>query len=408
MTADLAVTPLSPAAVATAEFIAFYLPMHTATRLAIPVIDRVKRLNPGARLAAFGLYAPLNAEYLGGLGIETVVGGEFEPSLVSAAESSSVRNGLISLDRLTFLTPDRTTLPPLAGYAQVHHAGQRKVTGYTEASRGCKHLCRHCPVVPVYEGTFRVVGLDVVLEDVRQQVAAGAAHITFGDPDFFNGPAHATRLVEALHSEWPDLTYDVTIKIEHLLQQRRLLPALQRTGCLWITSAAESTEDAVLEKLQKGHTRADFLEALRLTREAGLHLSPTFVPFTPWTTLQGYRDLLRTIAENDLVDIVAPIQLALRLLIPAGSRILELEDVFQGIGPFDPSALSYPWRHPDARVDALARGAFRLAADGQKLRLERRKIFRRLWALAHDGMPLENFDLMPRATIPYLNEPWYC
>jgi hypothetical protein len=41
-------------------------------------------------------------------------------------------------------------------------------------------------VVPVYNGVFRIVQRDVVLADIRQQVAMGAEHITFGDPDFFN------------------------------------------------------------------------------------------------------------------------------------------------------------------------------------------------------------------------------
>ena len=51
--------------------------------------------------------------------------------------------------------------------------GGEKVVAFAEASRGCKHVCRHCPVVPVYEGRFRVVPVDVVVADVAQQVAMG-------------------------------------------------------------------------------------------------------------------------------------------------------------------------------------------------------------------------------------------
>ena len=43
-----------------------------------------------------------------------------------------------------------------------------------------------------------MVQREIVLADIRQQVAAGAQHITFGDPDFFNGPGHAIAIVEAL------------------------------------------------------------------------------------------------------------------------------------------------------------------------------------------------------------------
>ncbi len=185
-----------------ADLVAFHLPMHTATRMAAPVIRKVQALNPSACLAAYGLYAPLNADWLRSLGVQHVIGGEFEADLAALARTLAapstdapavtVAPPAVSLAKLTFLTPDRSGLPPLHRYATLRVAdGSTRVAGYTEASRGCRHLCRHCPVVPVYGGQFRVVQPEVVLADIDAQVAAGAQHITFGDPDFFNGPTHA-------------------------------------------------------------------------------------------------------------------------------------------------------------------------------------------------------------------------
>jgi len=247
-----------------------------------------------------------------------------------------------------------------------------------------------------------------VLADIRQQVAMGAEHITFGDPDFFNGPAHAMAIVNAMHAEFPGLTYDVTVKIEHLLKYRALLAGLKDTGCLFITSAVESMDDRLLALLDKGHTRADFLEAVRLTREAGLTLAPTFVTFTPWTTCHGYRELLETLVELDLVENVAPIQLAIRLLIPAGSRLLELPEVLERIGPFDSSALSYQWRNEDPSLDRLCREIQLLIQEEERRKTSRRAIFGKIWDLAHNQPRPVDFHLAARATIPYLNEPWYC
>ena len=194
---------------------------------------------------------------------------------------------------MPFVTPKRDGLPPLSRYAHlVLPGGGTRTMGFTESSRGCKHLCRHCPVVPVYHGRFRAVPVAVVLEDVAGQVAAGAEHVSFGDPDFFNGPTHALRVVRALHERFPGLTYDATIKIEHLIAHAGLLPELAATGCLFLTSAVESVDDRILDHLDKGHTRADFERAAGLVREAGIALAPTFVPFTPWTTLEGYVELL--------------------------------------------------------------------------------------------------------------------
>jgi hypothetical protein len=159
-----------------------------------------------------------------------------------------------------------------------------------------------------------------------------------------------------------------------------------------------------LAKLQKGHTRADFIEVAREFRSVGLTLSPTFIPFTPWTTRESYRQLLELLMELDLVEHVAPIQLALRLLIPRGSRMLELSDIQRVITGFDEPALLYRWKHPDPAVDALAEQAVQRAADKES----RREIFRKMWELVADWPLPENFDLMPRATIPYMDEPWYC
>src|SRR5579862_5037232 len=421
---DLSRQPLQEEVVRAADVVAFYVPMHTATRLAIRLIDPVRRLNTRAHLCFYGLYAPVNEAYLRRLGVETIIGGEFEAALADTIEQLADRRGRqrdgngsqvtssaaeghnpISLDRLDFILPDRAQLPPLREYAHLlMPEGGFKVAGYTEASRGCKHLCRHCPIVPVYRGQFRVIQRDVVLADIRQQVAAGARHVTFGDPDFFNGPAHAERIVKALHAEFPEVTYDATIKVEHLVKHRDLLGVLRESGCVLITSAVESVDDSVLAKLEKNHTRDDFFEAVRLTREAGLALQPTFIAFTPWTTIEGYRELLRVIRELDLVENVAPVQLALRLLVTTHSRLLELPEVQAAIGPFDPKSLVYPWKHADPEVDSLARRVFRLVHEKQdRLRSE---VFAEIATLA--GLSLENFDLVPRAAIPYLDEPWYC
>jgi radical SAM superfamily enzyme YgiQ (UPF0313 family) len=424
---DLAVERLDAAAIAAADLVAFYVPMHTATRLAASFVERVLRINPNAHLCFYGLYAPVNEEYLRGLGAETILGGEFEEGLVALvkrlaagqtppAPLPSQPEPAISLNRQRFLVPDRDQLPPLARYAHVTlPGGSSRVAGYTEASRGCKHRCRHCPIVPVYGGRFFVVQPDVVLEDVARQVAAGAEHITFGDPDFFNGPTHAMRIVEDLHRRFPRLTYDVTIKVEHLLQHARHLPALRDTGCLFVTSAVEAVDDRILAIFDKRHTREDFVRAVSLCREVGLNLNPTFVTYNPWITLEGYGHLLSTILELDLVGNVSPIQYAIRLLIPRGSRLLELPLVQEFVGDFDPAALAYPWTHPDPRVDRLHADVLAVVG-GDQTAEDRFAIFARVWELTaaageadqSDPFALAATGVRGREPIPHLSEPWYC
>ena len=409
-----------------ADFVGFYLPMHTATRLAVEIVAKVSRLNPTPHLCAFGLYAPVNEDYLRGLGIKSILGGEFEQGLTGLVETlrgnehlncSSVQSSLvsISLGKQRFLVPDRSSLPKLAEYSKlVLPNGTNRIVGYTEASRGCKHLCRHCPIVPVYQGTFRIVQREIVLADIRQQVTAGAQHITFGDPDFFNGIGHAIPLVRELHGEFPELSYDVTIKIEHLLKHADHIQTLRDTGCAFVTSAVESVDDTILNILDKGHTRADFVRAVELTRDISLPLAPTFVSFTPWLSLFGYEDLLQLIAELDLVSSVAPVQWAIRLLIPNGSRLLELPEVQTVLAGFDEKALSYRWLHPDPRMDALQRDVERLVLGSAQQGLGRNQIFEAILQLVSEakGEPkltrVRSSPVVIPCTIPYLTEPWFC
>jgi radical SAM superfamily enzyme YgiQ (UPF0313 family) len=409
---DVAKEPLRRDAIERADLVGFHLPMHTATRLAGPIITNVKAINPSARLCAYGLYAPLNAPWLRSLGVDAVFGGEFEEELTAYAggRRADLQGGTSGVPRIHFLQPDRTGLLPLAQYATLQAGdGRQKIVGSTEASRGCKHLCRHCPIVPVYSGQFRIVAPDVVLADVDAQIAAGAEHISFGDPDFFNGPTHAMRIVDALHAAHPDVTYDVTIKVEHLLTHRDLLGRLVATGCAFVTSAVESIDDDVLVRLDKGHTRQDFFGAVALCREIGLTLVPTFVAFHPWLTLDAYCDLLDAIERLDLVDHVAPVQLAIRLLIPEGSRLLELEEVRALVRPFDSATLAYPWLHPDPRVDALQRDVARIV--GVRTGADRLVVFDEIAAAAwtQAGKPPRALAARsPRVAVPYLSEPWYC
>ena len=416
---DLSREKLRAETIAGAGLIAFYLPMHTATRLALPVIDHARAINPSATICAYGLYASLNEELLRRHGVTIVLGPEAEADLVAIAGATNVpplpagASKDAPLQRLNFIQPDRSGMPALDQYASLQMPdGSRKVVGATDATRGCKHRCRHCPIVPVYDGQFRVVPVDVVLADIRAQVEQGATHITFGDPDFFNGPTHARRIVESMHREFPSLSYDAIIKVEHLLKHRDLLPLLAQTGCLFITNAVESVDDEVLAKLEKGHTRADFIAAAAACRDAGLTMVPTFVAFTPWTTVDGYIDLLNVVQDVGLAGHVAPVQWSIRLLVTWQSRLLELDDVRSLVGPFDPGTLTYPWKHRDQRVDDLQQRVMALA--GVRLAQSREEIFEAVRELAQaargvaPGTRRIDLVLPSRAAIPYMNEPWYC
>lgn len=420
---DIAVEDFDEKKVARAKFIGISVPMHTALRLGVRVAKRIRELNPSCHICLYGLYAALNSDYLLGHGADSCIGGEYEKPLVALVEavdsgSTDVVEGVITRDRMAlpvlekidFATPTRTALPSLDNYARLEHRGEERTAGYAEASRGCLHLCTHCPIPPVYGGRFFVIPQEIVLEDVRRQVEAGATHISFGDPDFLNGPKHSLRVVRAMHDEFPELTFDFTAKVEHLLTRGEDMPEFAAAGCLFIISAVESLSDRVLTILDKQHTCEDVVSAFKFVRDAGIALRPTWVTFTPWTTLEDILEVLDFVERNDLIDHVDPVQYSVRLLIPPGSWLADHEETLPYRGPLDEAAFTYRWTHPDPRMDQLQKDIAKLVEQDAAAEADAATTFYRIRDLARGGQPAAATPSLPvdRQRAPRMTESWFC
>jgi radical SAM superfamily enzyme YgiQ (UPF0313 family) len=431
---DVSVEGFDAERAARARFVGISVPMHTALRLGVSVAREVRRVNAECHICFYGLYASLNSDYLLEKVADSVIGGEYEEALLALIKavdrgleteitgvSSKASRSLPRLSRLDFPAPDRATLPRLDRYAQLDFKGEQRLAGYVEASRGCLHRCTHCPIPPVYEGRFFVIPKDIIAEEIRSLVRDGARHVTFGDPDFLNGPQHALRIARALHEEFPDLTFDFTAKVEHIIKHRRVFPELARLGCIFVVSAVESLSDSVLDHLEKGHTGTDVNEALKDVNEAlnilsdsGIALRPTFVAFTPWTTIDDYIAVLEFVESRGLIDHVDPVQFAIRLLVPPGSLLLGRADTSRWIGRLNQESFTYEWAHPDRRMDELHRKITRLVEQAATNNRDAAETFYRIRELAtkargdvearratHNISPL-------RLRPPRLTEAWFC
>ncbi len=455
-TLDLSVEKFDEQRVAQAHVVGISVPMHTALSLGCQVAERVRQLNSNAHICFFGLYASLNAEYLLKHQADSVIGGEYEIPLVNLLDhlarshSSPNKPGLdfpiqvegISFansiappylkritgqssgstkdtpDAGTFPTPSRKALPILSEYAGLENQGKKHVVGYVEASRGCLHTCLHCPIVPVYQGRFFLFPAPVVLADIRQQVKAGAVHITLGDPDFLNGPGHSLNIVRALHEEFPHITFDFTTKIEHILKHQSTFKEFSRLGCLFVISAVESFSENVLLHLDKGHTRQDIFQAHDILRSEGITLRPSLVAFTPWTTLEDYAEMFGLVEQHGLIDCIDPVQYSVRLLIPPGSALLTPPETHptpmaQFLGPLNQQKFQHTWAHPDPRMDALQQAVSKVVENSTNEDPEH--TFYRLWELVYDAADLDFAALNKTASLnpdrirpPRMTEPWFC
>ncbi|MDQ4131436.1 MAG: radical SAM protein, partial [Actinomycetota bacterium] len=328
----------------------------------------------------------------------------------SGAPPNAPPGQIVFLERTPHLLPARDLLPPLERYARLAIDGQQHLVGYVEATQGCLHECRHCPVPTVYGGRFRATARDLVLSDIAQLVAMGARHITFGDPDFLNGPTHSLRLVRELHERWPWLTFDCTTKVDHILDHAELWETFAACGCLFVVSAFETTNDEILARLDKGHTTAQATEAVRLLRSHGIEIRPSWLPFTPWTSVEDVADLLAFVADHDLVGNVDPVQYTIRLLLPQGSLLVDHPDLRPHLGAYDPEGLTYTWTAADPAVDRLQRDLAELVAaavaEGDPIEATFREVSARVAAASRSRRPLHSPGKV--AERPRLTEPWFC
>jgi radical SAM superfamily enzyme YgiQ (UPF0313 family) len=423
---DVSVDPWDDTLVDWAEAVAFSVPMHTAMRMALAGVDRVRARRPALPVALYGLYAAV-----GGGPVDSVcdrdriadpsahgvrrIAGEYTDALVAWVgetapdTATTLHLGRKPVNRL----PARDLAPGLDRYARLSVGGEERVVGYVEASRGCAHRCRHCPVPVIYDGRTRIVDVDAVVADVAQQVAAGARHITFGDPDFFNGVHHGMRVVDAVHAGFPNLTFDATIKVEHILKHPDVWPAMAAAGCLFVVSAFESVDDATLERLDKGHTTAEMAAAVELLRRSNIEIRPSWLPFTPWTTPGSVADLVDFVVAHDLVANVDPVQYSIRLLLPDGSLLLDHPDMRPHLGAYDAEHLSWTWTAADPSADRLQAQIAILVEEAAAADESPDTTFLRIQHAVAEAAGRPRLDalppgLTPSVERPRLTEPWFC
>lgn len=428
---DIAQGGFRPASILTADFIGISVPMHTALRIGVRAAQEIRKIDAQKHICFLGLYAVLNAEYLLNNVADSVIGGEFEATLVKlvdalnaghdislvAGVSTKRERALPVLEKLSFPLPERKGLSYLPSYVRLAYQGEMRVTGYVEATRGCLHHCTHCPIPPVYNGRFFVIPQDVILNDIRGLIAQGARHITFGDADFLNGPNHSLRITRALHAEFPEVTFDFTVKVEHILKHKEIFAELRSLGCIFIISAFESFSDHVLNYLVKGHTRADIYQAMAVLRSAEIIVRPSLVAFTPWTTLDDYLAMLEFVAAEDLVENVDPVQYTIRLLVPPGSLLLTKSETKGYFTELNKASFTYHWQHSDSRMEELYRAVNNIVQKATSIGEDASTTFCRIYNQAyslhgsqqdkqHSRSPIKVSPPMVRT--PRLTEAWFC
>lgn len=407
-TVDISVNPWPDELIGSVDAVALSVPMHTAARLAADAARRVRSVRPSIPVAFYGLYAEIVDPTLAARRIA----GEYVDELADWCRTPITTATSRHLAVAPSQMPDRSTLTEPSEYPRLEIGDTTRLVAYAEASRGCIHRCTHCPVPVIYDGRIRVNDVEIVMADIDAQVAAGATHVTFGDPDFFNGVGHTRRVIEALRSRHPGISFDATIKVEHILRHADMWPLMAEAGCLFVISAFETTNERILALLDKGHTGADMDDAIDLLRRHGIEIRPSWLPFTPWTTVADLVSIFRFIDRHDLIANTDAVQLSIRLLIPPGSLMLDLPEMGPHLGDYDAERLTYEWTGVDPAADMLQRHLARIAAHAAEEAASPTDTFMQMWHAVNDASgELGDPPAIPAGATagrPRMQEPWFC
>ena len=379
------------------DVLGIYASMHTASVLAEQYLRDRKLPN---KLFVFGLYANVFSEMFSNFqSIHSFDSDELESLLeVQLNPNYSFKHSV----------PDRTILPSITDYSHIVDGSNNLIAGSVETTYGCKHECTHCPVPIEFKGMFKTFGTEKIITDVTNQVEEGAKHISFNDPDFFNGPKHALKILQLLNEKHPSITYDSTIKVEHILKYPDYFQELKNLNMLFVISAFETTNDHVLNILQKNHSSNDLNKAVELSLENNIDIRPTWMPFSPWTEQNDLISIIKLIENYKLRETVDPIQLTIKLLVPKNSLILKRPEMKEYLLDYDPASFSYAWKYKFPNIDNIQNELFTYV-----LQHESENEYAQYLGLvdileSHTNETLLNSEKYSQRIVPKLSETWFC
>ncbi len=344
------------------DFIAFSVPTFGAIETSVKLSKSLRKQGYSNPIVFYNQYATVQPDSF--LLDEKcyIVNGEFETVLeemfntykkgeklddLEFVYSLTNRNPSKNLKRKKFNIPDRSMLPALSNYAYK----DGKLVGNIETMRGCAHGCTYCSVFAAYEKRVIKIPEDIVLGDIDQVVNMGATHITFIDADFFSTGKRGVRIIEQMHAKHPHLTFDITLRLDDVVRYREFFPELKSYGCTEVTSAFEFPSDHVLKEFDKRITIKDMNEGLRLLRNTGLKIVPTFISYNPWSNTEDMINFGNYLEENNLMEDIDDMQLKTRLLLYKGSPLLQNETI-KKLKLVD-KGYYFDWEHPDSVVDEM-------------------------------------------------------
>ena len=387
--------------------------MHTATRLFLRVArPRARRSIPRAHLCGYGLYAPLNEAMLRarrGAAPSSAASSNRRWSILAEREAPPPSRPFRSTGSSSWF-PTAAAFPPSAlmpNSSRTARSGVPAIPKPRAAANTSAAIARSCLSTTARSASSSATWC---LTISAARWPPGAEHITFGDPDFWNGPGHAMAHRRSLASpSVPALSYDVTIKVEHLLQHRDLLPVLRAPVARLSPPRSNRSTMRSWRNWPKATRAQIFCEALAARPRRRPDALPDLHSVYALDHAVGLPRLPSAIGDLDLVDAggADPARHP-----PADPRGLAPARTAGGARPAPAIRSARPVlslaQHPDPALDALCTAIQELIKRRSDAARRAAEIFRQIWDLAGAGRSrisarLARYDSVPHGALVLLS-----
>jgi radical SAM superfamily enzyme YgiQ (UPF0313 family) len=245
---------------------------------AIPVSKKIRELFPYITIIWGGYFpsnqnkAVLNSGY-----VDFVVNGPAEkcfPQLIDALENNqpyesihnlifksddsivkTTKDELYEMDELPLLPYEKLNeFYPLRRYLGKTYLGTRTIAYHS--SMGCPFKCSFCAVVPIYKGRWKGKSAPLIYKDIKYlKENFGGNAIEFHDNNFFVSEKRTVEFSQLIKPDnmiwWGEGRIDTIDKYSDAT-----LALMRESGCRMIFFGAETGNDEILKKMDKGGTQS--------------------------------------------------------------------------------------------------------------------------------------------------------
>lgn len=207
---------------------------------------------------------------------------------------NSLRPIIKNLDELPF--------PKRSKYSLYHGDNHFSIL----TSRGCSGNCSFCSVRAFYEydsPLWRCRSPENVVDEIEYLIGKyGAKVISFIDDNFIGsgkfGEKRAISIANEIVNRDLNINFQISCRVDGI--NNDVLEHLKKAGLLHVSLGIESGNEEMLNRFNKNTTVSKNISSIEILRKNNLSLTPYFIMFDPWTSIEEIQENVKFLYENNL------------------------------------------------------------------------------------------------------------